>query len=57
MVSWRDNKNFVNSVLGSNVLEDAVEWIKNNLQPDEVFTEDELGTWAYENGFLKEEDM
>lgn len=54
MISWGDNKNFVDSVLGSNVLEDAVEWIKNNLSPEEVFSEDDLIQWALENGFTKE---
>lgn len=54
MVSWGDNKNFMDSVLGSNVLEDAVEWIKNNLSPEEVFNEDELTQWALETGFIKE---
>lgn len=35
-------------------LYDAVKWIKNNLYPEDVFEESELGGWARFNGFIKE---
>jgi hypothetical protein len=36
-------------------LDDATQWIQDNLAPDDVFTEEQLETWAEENGFVKGE--
>lgn len=37
-------------------LESALEWIKENLTPEQVFDQDELEEWATSNGFVEEED-
>lgn len=31
-----------------------VDWMEKNLDPNDVFTEDQLEKWATENGFVKE---
>ena len=39
MASYDDNKRFRDSVLGD-VLDQAIDWIRTNLPPDEVFDND-----------------
>ena len=41
---------------GRDFLEGVVVWITENMEPDEVFTEEALGGWALNNGYIKEED-
>lgn len=36
-------------------LDEAVRWIQGNLEPEQVFTEDQLGMWAESNGFERTE--
>lgn len=38
--------NFLNSVIGTGILEQAIDWIKSNIDPPEVFGEKELLQWA-----------
>jgi hypothetical protein len=35
------------------ILDDIVEWIDLNLDPEEVYTGSRLEQWAFENGFRK----
>lgn len=34
-------------------LDAATEWIQDNLSPEDVFSLNQLETWAYDNGFKK----
>ena len=36
------------------MLDEAIDWIRSNLSPDDVFTEKELGEWAESNGWSSE---
>ena len=36
------------------LLDDSVTWIQDNLSPDAVFTDEQLGEWAKNNGFVEE---
>jgi hypothetical protein len=36
------------------LLDDAVSWIQNNLEPDDVFSAEQLETWAENNGYKLE---
>lgn len=49
------NERFVKEFLGDDLLDKAVEYIKDNLHPDDVFDESELEEWARDNGFVKSE--
>ena len=40
------------SRFGSSFLDQISEWIGDNLEPDEVFTIDQLRDWAKENGYV-----
>jgi hypothetical protein len=36
-------------------LDTAVKWIKENMDPEDVFTRDQLEQWAHNNGFQEVE--
>lgn len=38
-----------------NILEQSIEWIRQNCDPEDIFKKDELEYWALENGFRREE--
>lgn len=48
-ISFRD------TLIQTNLLDEAIAWIKDNLSPDEVFTTEDLEKWAEERGYMKEE--
>lgn len=39
---------------GQNILMEIIEWISANLEPDQVFTKDDLYEWAGKNGCVNE---
>lgn len=41
------------SNISENLLDDAIEWIRENLRPEEVFEEDELKSWAEKMGMKR----
>ena len=47
-------KYFVSEVISSSALEEVISWIKSNLEPEEVFDENQLEEWAETNGYVKE---
>ena len=54
--SYSQDQEFLKSVISATLLEDAIEWIASNMNPEDMFSESDLGTWAEENGFIKDED-
>lgn len=42
-------------ILIEDALDVAVGWIGDNMEPEEVFDDSKLSTWAYNNGFVKED--
>jgi len=44
----------VSEVISSSALEEVISWIKSNLEPEEVFDENQLEEWAETNGYVKE---
>lgn len=48
MAIYDENKRFVADLLSASSSNDAVHWIRNNLSPEEVFSEQELAAWAVE---------
>ena len=51
--SARQDREFLDHVVGSTALESAIEWISSNMNPDEVFKESILEEWAESNGWTK----
>lgn len=46
MATGNENKKFTESVFGEYPLDSAIDWIKDNMEPDDVFEDDELIVWA-----------
>lgn len=49
------DKDFIATVIPSLLLETAIDWISSNLAPEDVFSEDDLDTWAVDSGYVKSE--
>lgn len=48
------DKSFAAAVLAGDPIEEAIDWIKKNKRPEDVFPENELREWALENGLTEE---
>ncbi len=44
----------IDASVSTNSLDEAIEWIGGNLNPDDVFSEKDLRNWAESNGYIKE---
>lgn len=58
MINYRNETEFVQVIAGQisrDVLTDAIEFIKDNFFPGDVFDYNDLADWASENGFIKNE--
>ena len=53
MATYRENKEFLESVLTEYLLDEAIDWVVSNIAVDDVFSKDDLETWAEENGYEK----
>lgn len=42
----KQDREFVESVISTSLLEESIDWIKSNLSPEEVYGEKELLEWA-----------
>lgn len=49
MASARHNSDFANQLFPADPLDTAIEWIKANLSPDDVFDEEQLAEHARNN--------
>lgn len=59
MTTTNDSRKFFDEVVNVNrdyILDDTVEWVCNNLEPEDIFDEDKLKQWAEENDYVLEED-
>jgi hypothetical protein len=52
--TYKENRDFTESIMNSDLLDLAIDWIKSNLAPHEVFNESELESWAEDSGYKKE---
>lgn len=49
------NQKFTKEFIGDDLLDKAVEYVRDNLNPEEVYDEADLIEWAKDNGFVKPE--
>lgn len=40
--------------MSSSSLDNAIDWISNHMNPDEIFSEKQLKEWAESNGYTKD---
>lgn len=55
MATEKQNKDFLNELEVQWLLDDAIDSINNNLDPEDVFDEKTLEDWAIENNFRKDD--
>jgi hypothetical protein len=51
--TYLQSRNFMENLF-SGSLEKSIEWIQNNMEPEEVFNQNQLEDWAKENGYVKD---
>jgi len=49
MTAYEDKK------FGAEFLDQIVEWISDNLEPEDVFSAEQLQEWARDNGYVAED--
>ena len=54
MTTARQDINFIESIVRADTLELAIEWIRKNLVPEDVFSQEDLEYWATDNEYTKE---
>lgn len=54
--SARQDREFIETLINSRLLEEAIEWISRNLEPEQVFSTEDLEKWARESGFVHIDD-
>ena len=55
MTTGIQDRDFIGSVIPSSLLEQAIEWIASNLNPEDVFPDNVLSEWALRNGFVSDD--
>lgn len=50
------DREFIGSVIGTDLLESSIDWISKNMDPEDVFSASDLEGWAESNGYTKTED-
>lgn len=57
VISHKKNKDFVTAIFSQYLLNDAIDWVKANLEPEDVFDDEKLEEWAMvwadNNGYIK----
>jgi len=56
MTSVSEDRDFIAAVISTSLLEDAMAWIGMNLNPEDVFSEGDLASWAENNGYTEVSD-
>lgn len=51
----QQDKAFIDELFSRTLLEEAIEFIKNNFDIEELYGKDTLHEWARENGYIQEE--
>lgn len=52
-IPFRPTQDQIND-FGWTFLDEVVEWIQENLNPEDIFTNDQLMDWAEDNGLVEE---
>ena len=52
MTTYAQDQEFIGAVLPLSLLDESIKWISDNLEPTDVFDEDELKVWIKEEYIL-----
>lgn len=50
-----EDREFISSMISSTILEDAVDYIVDKYEMEDLYGADALHEWALDNGYIKEE--
>lgn len=56
MASAYENDQFAKTLLPTYPLDDAIEWIQKKMEPEDIFTVEQLEQWAADSGFSYTDD-
>ena len=56
MTSGKQDDEFIGAIINPRLLEEAISWIASNMEPEDVFPQSELESWAEQYGYSMEED-
>ena len=55
MTTRTQDVGFIDYMITSAFLENAISWIADNMEPEDVFSDTQLAAWAEANGFIQED--
>jgi hypothetical protein len=55
MAGYKQNKDFAETILPQYLLDEAIDWINKNMEPEDVFSDEQLKLWALNSGFTEGE--
>jgi len=55
MTTSKQDADFIDSIIPNRLLEAAIEWIGNNMSPEDVFKKESLEDWSGNNSSLNDE--
>ena len=55
MTTVQQDKAFLASIINATLLEDAINWIQGNMEPQDVFNPGQLEAWADDNDYVRKE--
>ena len=55
MTTSKQDADFIETIIPNRLLETAIEWIENNMSPEDVFTKNTLENWANDSSSLCDE--
>ena len=56
MTTTNEDKDFISAMISKTLLEEAADYIADNFDPEDVFPEDKLRVWAFDNGFVEKSE-
>lgn len=56
-IMYTQERDFISAVIGTDLLQNSIEWIAINLNPQDVFSAEELESWAENNGYIKDDNL
>ena len=54
--SCKQDSDFIKEIIPTSLLEDAIEFIKNNFDAEELYGVEYLNEWALDNGYVRDDE-
>ena len=52
MTTTKEENQFLQAVIGNGLLETSIQWIQENMYPEDVFTPAQLAAWAEAHDYV-----